>query len=526
MVLTGRNFIGGEMSAAGSATFQAFDPKRGVDFQPRFHEATKAEIDQALRAANVAFDDYGARDAAERALFLDAIADAIISLGDELIERASAETALPHERLIGERTRTANQLRMFAELLREGFWVEASIDRAIPDRKPLPKPDLRRMLIPLGPVAVFGASNFPLAFSVAGGDTASALAAGNPVVVKAHPAHPGTSELVAQAILTASRTAGMPAGVFSMIHGAGHHVGLALVEHPLTQAVAFTGSLRGGRALFDAAARRSHPIPVYSEMGSINPVFVLPGALKERTRAIAEGLKQSVTLSVGQFCTCPGLVVGLEGAEFESIAEELMELFRNTPPGTMLQTGILHSYEQRLAELGQIPYVEVTHSKEPAAQAETQAVAAVLSTNAATFLEHPTLREEVFGPATILVRCSTPDELMEVARRLEGHLTATIHAAADDLVEFKSLVSVLTSKAGRLIFNGFPTGVEVCPSMVHGGPYPATTDARSTSVGTTAIKRFARPICYQDFPQDLLPVELRDDNPRDIWRLVDGKWAC
>jgi alpha-ketoglutaric semialdehyde dehydrogenase len=377
----------------------------------------------------------------------------------------------------------------------------------------------------LGPVAVFGASNFPFAYSVAGGDTSSALAAGNPVVVKAHPAHPGTSELVARAIVLAIRDTGMPAGVFSMVHGEGHEIGLALVRHPQTQAVGFTGSLAGGRALFDEAARRPQPIPVYAEMGSTNPVFVLPGALRERGGAIASGLKQSVTQGAGQFCTCPGLVVGIGDSQFAQFHETLSELFRETTPTTMLHPGILRNYEQRLSELRQIPAVDLIRSQASANAEKTEAAAAVLSTDAATFHAHATLGDEVFGPSTLLVRCPSATELEQIAEGLSGHLTATIHGTPDDLKEFKSLIAVLENKVGRLIFNGFPTGVEVCPSMVHGGPYPATTDGRSTSVGTAAIQRFVRPVCYQNFPTDALPTELRDDNPREIWRLVDGEWS-
>lgn len=525
MKLTGQNLIDGAYCAEGTRQFQAFDSVRGAPLEPAFYEATYAEVDRALTAATRAFYGYRARDAYERAAFLDAIAEHIEGLGDALLDRANAETALPRDRLISERTRATFQLRMFAELLREGSWVEASIDHAIPTRQPLPKPDVRRMLIPLGPVAVFGASNFPLAYSVAGGDTASALAAGNPVVVKAHPAHPGTSELVALAIVQALRDIGMPTGVFSMVHGEGYEAGLALVRHPQTQAVGFTGSLAGGRALFDEAARRQRPIPVFAEMGSINPVFVLPGAMRERSATIAEGLKQSVTQGAGQFCTCPGLVVGIGDSQFAQFHETLSELFRETTPTTMLHPGILRNYEQRLSDLRKIPAVDVIRSQSAADDGKTEAAAALLSTDASTFFAHASLGEEVFGPSTLLVRCSLATELEQIAEGLGGHLTATIHGTPKDLKEFKNLIAILENKVGRLIFNGFPTGVEVCPSIVHGGPYPATTDSRSTSVGTAAIQRFARPICFQNFPADALPVELRDDNPRQIWRLVDGQWS-
>jgi NADP-dependent aldehyde dehydrogenase len=413
---------------------------------------------------------------------------------------------------------------MFAEVVREGSWVEASIDHAEPERKPIPKPDLRRMLVPLGPVAVFGASNFPLAFSVAGGDTASALAARCPVVVKAHPAHPGTSELVARAVSSAVEEAGLPAGVFSLIQGASPSVSLAVVEHAATKAVGFTGSLRAGRALFDAAARRPEPIPVYAEMGSTNPVFALPDALRQRAEEFAEGLKQSVTLGVGQFCTNPGLVVGLRGEALERFLARADELFAAAPPGTMLHAGILKTYEENVGRLRHLGF----KSSRPTATPDescTQASAYLFSTDASVFLEHRELSEEVFGPTTVVVACETADQLRQVVENLEGSLTATIHGTPDDLREFAWLVPLLANKAGRLVFNGFPTGVEVCASMQHGGPYPATTDARSTSVGTAAIKRFARPVCYQNFPQEALPVELRDENERGIWRLVNNHWS-
>jgi NADP-dependent aldehyde dehydrogenase len=401
--------------------------------------------------------------------------------------------------------------------------AEATIDHAEPERKPLPKPDLRRMLVPLGPVAVFGASNFPLAFSVAGGDTASALAAGNPVVVKGHPAHPGTSELVARAVAAAVQETGMPAGLFALVQGQSPLVSLAVVEHPRTKAVGFTGSLRVGRALFDAAARRPEPIPVYAEMGSINPVFVLPGALREQGGELAEGLKQSVTLGTGQFCTNPGLVVGLRDEAFEQFLDKADELFAAAPPGTMLNRGLLRSYTEGVERLRR--FTSRATGADAADESRTQAAAYIFSTDAATFLDNQELGEEVFGPSTLVVGCEGMDELRSVAEQLEGALTATIHGTPEDLREYAWLVKALEQKAGRLVFNGFPTGVEVCAAMQHGGPYPATTDARSTSVGTAAIKRFARPLCYQNFPPEALPPELRDENPRRLWRLVDNSWT-
>jgi NADP-dependent aldehyde dehydrogenase len=392
----------------------------------------------------------------------------------------------------------------------------------VPDRKPLPKPDIRRLLIPIGPVAVFGASNFPLAFSVAGGDTASALAAGCPVVVKAHPAHPATSEIAARAVIDAAAAAGMPPGVFSLIQSTRNNVAIALVQHPHTRAVGFTGSLRAGRALFDAAARRPSPIPVYAEMGSVNPVFLLPAALAERAEAIAEGLAASVTLGVGQFCTNPGMVVGVASESFDRFVRRLESLMRDARPGTMLYPALLRSYEAGVLRLSAVDGTTIVRASAGGQGQESCALPALFDTTAQTFLQHPELSEEVFGPSTVVVRCGSREEMDAVARRLDGQLTATIHGTPADLTGHAWLVSILEDKAGRLIVNGFPTGVEVCEAMQHGGPYPATTDSRTTSVGTAAIHRFARPVAYQDFPQSSLPAELQDANPRGIWRLVDG----
>jgi NADP-dependent aldehyde dehydrogenase len=525
MELHGQNIIAGELSEGGGRKFPAFAPAEGKHIEPQFEEAGAEQVNEALEAAEAAFHTYRQLPADQRASFLDAIAEEILALGDDLIERAHTETALPKERLTGERGRTMNQLTMFAQLVREGSWVDARIDRAQPDRQPLPKPDLRRMLIPIGPVAVFGASNFPLAFSVAGGDTASALAAGCPVVVKAHPAHPGTSELIAQAIVAAAKKTSIPAGVFSMLQGRGHEVGVALVKHPLTKAVGFTGSLRGGRALLDVAAARPDPIPVYAEMGSTNPVFILPGALRERGAAIAEGLKNSVTMGVGQFCTNPGVAVGLNSENLSQFTRKLGELIADVLPGTMLYPGILQSYEQGVKHLGEIPGVNKVQSNHTAVLNRTEARAALFTTDSPTFQQHRKLGEEVFGPSTVVVSCDSRDEMETIARNLEGHLTATIHGTEEDLAEYRSLVAILENKVGRLLFNGFPTGVEVCASMQHGGPYPATSDSRSTSVGTAAILRFARPVCYQNFPQAALPVELQNANARGIWRLVDNQFT-
>jgi NADP-dependent aldehyde dehydrogenase len=513
---------------AGRAAFQGRNPATGEALEGDYYEASTAEIDAAARSAERAFEPYASLPAERRAEFLRAIAQQTLGLGESLLARAEAETALPAGRLENERARTISQILLFAELIEEGSWVGARIDRAIPDRKPQPRPDLRRMRIPVGPVAVFGASNFPLAFSVAGGDTVSALAAGCPVVVKAHPAHPGTSELSASAIRRAARETGMPEGVFAMLHGTSPEVGITLVTHPAIRAAAFTGSLRAGRTLYDAASLRPEPIPVFAEMGSSNPVFLLPGALQERGEAIARGFAASVTLGSGQFCTNPGLVVLVDSPSPAATAflQSAGTLLAGTAAGTMVHAGIKTAYDQSVAEVTRVPGVRVAaRSQTPGAHPATEAHAALFLTNAQTYLEKPELSAEIFGPASIAVSCASRPEMVRLARSLHGHLTATIHGTEKDLADFSELVGVLRRKAGRLIFNGFPTGVEVCHAMHHGGPYPATTDARETSVGSAAIDRFARPVCYQDFPQSALPEELRNENPRGIWRLVDGAFS-
>ncbi len=524
MNITGQQLTGYESSSDGTSTFQAVNPETGEMLPVHFHEAIKSEIDRAVRKAEAAFNEYRNYSGADKAALLDKIGEEIMELGDVLIERCMQETGLPEARLKGERGRTVNQLKLFASLLREGSWVDARIDTAIPDRAPVPKPDIRQMQIPLGPVGIFGASNFPLAFSVAGGDTASALAAGCTVVVKAHPAHPGTSELVGRAILKAALSLGLPDGLFSLVQGASHETGQELVAHPLIKAVGFTGSFRGGKALFDTAARREEPIPVFAEMGSINPVFVLPGALKERKEKIAQGLAASVTLGVGQFCTNPGLVTLLDSSDSSDFIEKTGELLAASQPGTMLTSAIRESYVSGIDHFSSVPGVKVVAQGHVDDGSPTKGTAFLLQTSGANFLANENLAEEVFGPSTLAVTSEDRDEMMKLAENLQGHLTATIHGTEQDLEEYADLVSLLERKAGRLIFNGFPTGVEVCHSMMHGGPWPATTDSRSTSVGTAAIRRFTRPVSYQDFPQQSLPDELKDHNPLNIWRLVDGEF--
>ena len=470
-------------------------------------DATPAEIDRAVTAADDCVESLASARPEQIAKVLDTIAAEIEALGDELIECASCETALPTARLTGERARTTSQLRLFASLVRDGSWKNVQIDRALPDRQPARRPDLRRTVIPIGPVAIWTASNFPLAFSVAGGDTASALAAACPVVVKGHPGHPGTSELTAHAVAKAIAETGLPAGIFSLLQGVSPEVSLQLVQHPKIAAGAFTGSLRAGRALFDAAARRSVPIPFFAEMGSVNPVFLLNEALAERSEAIADGLFQSVTLGVGQFCTCPGLVVAVEGEPLDRFAQALRRRFEQSARGTMLTEAIARSYRDAAARVASIPDVRASILETSA----LEGAPILFETSDQTFLKHDELRHEIFGPATVLVHCNSPARMLDVARNLEGSLTATIHGTNPDLEDNRPLLATLGRKAGRLVFNGFPTGVEVCASMQHGGPYPATTDPRFTSVGTAAIRRFARPVCFQDCPPEFLPPELRDN---------------
>lgn len=520
MHLHGQNFIGFSRSGQGNATYQGVDPATSQELGTVFVDATETELDRAAQLAAEAFETYRQTTPEQRSDFLEAVADRLEADGDAIVRQADAETALGETRLKGELARTTGQLRIFARLVREGSWVDARIDHDDPDRQPLPKPDVRRMLAPLGPVAVFGASNFPLAFSVAGGDTASALAAGCPVIFKAHPAHPGTSELVGRILSGAAQEAGLPDGTFSLLHGRSHEVGLALVRHHAVRAAGFTGSLRGGRALFDAAVQRPTPIPVYAEMGSVNPVFLLPGALAERGGEVASGVAGSVTLGVGQFCTNPGLVVGLESPELEVFVQEVAAQIANTEPGVMLYEGVRRAFDEETARWQRASYVEVVGSSPNTDPKGAQAF--VFTTSARTFLEQQGLQEEVFGPSTLIVKAADRAEFLEVARALAGQLTATIHGREDELVDYGDLIGALQDRVGRLIFNGFPTGVEVGHAMHHGGPYPATTDVRSTSVGTAAIYRFARPICYQDFPQAALPPELQDSNTHGVLRLVDG----
>ncbi len=506
---------------SGSATFEARNPTTGEQLAGTFTTATAEQVDLACELARAASRAFRSTTPEARAAFLEAIAEELLALGNVLVERAVAETGLPPGRIEGERGRTVGQLRMFASALRAGRFFGVTMDTPLPDRKPLPRPSLATVRIPVGPVAVFGASNFPLAFSVAGGDTASALAAGCPVVVRAHPAHPGTAELAGRAIQQAASRTGMPEGVFSLLTGAGYDLGEAVVTHPSIRAVGFTGSRNGGLALAALAAERVVPIPVFAEMSSVNPVFVLPGALRERAEAIGKGLAASILLGVGQFCTNPGIVFGIEGPEWESFQGAAGDAVRSAPAATMLHSGIAEAYLAAASDLAR--HGDITIVAEGQKGNAGTGCALLCATTAEAFLEDPSLAEEIFGPTSLLVRCSSLEEMIAAAHALEGQLTCTLHFSREDHEAVATLLPVLEETAGRLVANGFPTGVEVGTAMVHGGPYPATTDARFTSVGTMSVERWLRPVCYQDFPEDLLPHALQTGNPLNIPRIIDGQ---
>ncbi|MFC3168147.1 aldehyde dehydrogenase (NADP(+)) [Paracoccus fontiphilus] len=496
----GKHLIAGEW-LTGEGTFRSA-PAQGTAHE--FSAGTADLVNRACEAAEEAFAAYAATSREDRARFLDAIADEIEARAEAITAMGTAETGLPEARLNGERGRTTGQLRLFADHIRKGDYLDRRHDPALPDRQPLPRPDLRLIQRPIGPVGVFGASNFPLAFSTAGGDTASALAAGCPVVVKGHPAHPATGEIVAEAVHAAIRSTGMPAGVFNFIHGNTHHVGAALVQHPLIKAVGFTGSLRGGRALFDLCAARPEPIPFFGELGSINPGFVLPQALAARGAKIAEGWAGSLTMGAGQFCTNPGLVVMPKGVLAEAFAKAAGDALAKIGPQVMLSDGIAEAYRAGADRAAGV----ATPIFEGASEGRN-ALPAIYKTTAEEFLRDHTLAEEVFGPLGVIVTVSGEDQMLDVAEALEGQLTATLHLDDGDMDLARRLMPVLERKAGRILANGWPTGVEVADAMVHGGPYPASTNFGATSVGTMAIRRFLRPVSYQNIPEALLPEDLR-----------------
>jgi NADP-dependent aldehyde dehydrogenase len=520
MTLTGNMLIGQQAISGNREAIHGIDPATDLPLEPAYHGGSGDHVEQACALAWSALDSYRATSLDARAEFLETIASEIEALGDELIDRAVAESGLPRPRIQGERGRTCQQLRTFARTVRAGEWLDVRVDSALPERQPLPRPDLRQRQVPLGPVAVFGASNFPLAFSVAGGDTASALAAGCPVIVKAHGAHPGTSELVGQAVARAVKLCGLPEGVFSLLYGSGREVGIALVSDPRIKAVGFTGSRSGGMALCKAAQARPEPIPVYAEMSSINPVLLFPAALESRTEALAQGFVASLTQGAGQFCTNPGLVIARQGPALERFINAAADHLRRSPAQTMLTPGIFNAYEAGVGSLAEHAQIVATGAR---GETPNQCQAHLFVTQASDFLADPALQAEMFGAASLIVQCADDGQIRQVLEHLEGQLTATLHLDDADVESARALLPTLERKAGRLLVNGWPTGVEVCDAMVHGGPFPATSDARSTSVGTAAILRFLRPVCYQDFPDALLPAALKHGNPLQLRRLLDGQ---
>ena len=524
-MLKGYNLLGTEESSEGGQSLQAFSPVNCESLPANFTIATTNEINKAVAKAVAAFVLYKNSTAESRAIFLETIAAEIMAAGDELIQRAILETGLPEARLLGERGRTTGQLQLFANLLREGSWVEAVIDTAMPERKPLPRADLRKMQVPIGPVLVFGASNFPFAFSTAGGDTASALAAGNPVIVKAHPSHLGTNEIVGAAINRAVKKCNLPDGVFSFVIGDGIITGMQLVKHPGIHAVGFTGSYTAGISIYKAAINeRETPIPVYAEMSSINPVLLLPSRLQQETDTIATQVAASVLLGAGQFCTNPGLLLLLESRATVNFIQKIKELFAAAPAATMLNPGICRAYYAGRQAMSGQKGVSVLLAAEEMSETH-KAAPTLLQVSANDFIDNPKLQHEIFGPTTLLVTCKNETALLQAVECLKGQLTGTVMANKQDIESFSGTISSLAAKVGRLIYNGVPTGVEVSHAMQHGGPFPSTTDARSTSVGADASKRFVRPLCLQDCPQEFLPDALKNDNPLGIMRKVNGVFS-
>jgi len=523
-MINGQNYIGNTLSAKGKVTYTTFNPRLNLKNPWTFFEASEEELEDAVQLASRASELYQRVPGKKRAAFLRTIADEIEALGNELIETYMAESGLPEGRAKGERGRTVGQLRMFGDLLDEGNWVEASIDTAIPDRTPVPKPDLRKMLTPIGPIVVFGSSNFPLAYSTAGGDTASALAAGCPVIVKSHPMHAGTGELVASAIVAAVKACEIPDGVFSNLNSSDIQIGQQLVRHPLVKGVGFTGSIAGGTALHKLSIERKEPIPVFAEMGSVNPVVILPSALKENAEHWASTYAASITLGTGQFCTNPGLILTREGNGLDTFLETLGQEILNKEAGLMLHPDIHRKYEEGHKEMTVQEGTSVVADYQEKT-APNYARPKILTVAGQAFFANLNLHKEVFGPFSLVVRCKDLEEMKNIISELEGQLTGTIIGNEEELKHNSALVAQLQGRVGRLIFNGVPTGVEVCTSMVHGGPFPATTDSRFTAVGSDAIRRWVRPISYQDWPDELLPDRLKNGNPLGIRRMVNGEFT-
>ncbi len=523
-MLTGKNQIGTQQIANGTKYYQTINPITNTANPQLFIEATSEEIGLATALAHDAFTSFQKCSSGSKAAFLNAIADEILALDEDLLNIYILETGLTKGRAEIERGRTLGQLRSFAILLEEGDWVEATIDTALPDRLPLPRTDIRKMLHPLGPVVVFGSSNFPFAYSTAGGDTTSALAAGCPVIVKSHPMHAGTSELVAGAVIRAAQKTNMPNGVFSNLNSSGIEVGQQLVKDPLVKAIGFTGSLKAGRALYDLAAARPEPIPVFAEMGSINPVVVLPEMLKQSGEAWAQAFAGSITLGTGQFCTNPGLLIGIAGDDLNNFGRVLSEAIEKIAPTSMLHPNIHANFNSGKTKLKEQVGVNVI-AEYKAEVAPNFAAQMVLKVDGTTFLNNPTLHQEVFGPFSILVACENSEELIQILSNLEGQLTGTILGTENEIKQNINLIDALKERVGRIVFNGVPTGVEVCPAMLHGGPYPASTDARFTAVGIHAIKRWVRPISFQNCPDAILPEALQNSNPLKLMRLVNKQWT-
>ena len=514
--------IGNSYTKNTNTVSKAINPVTGKPLEGEFYNAELDDVDKGCILSQNIFPTYSEISNHKRAVFIEEIAIQIMNLGEDLIERCCLETGLPEQRIIGERGRTIAQLNMFGKLIRDGSWLEASIDTANQDRLPIPKPDLRRMLIPMGPVVVFAASNFPLAFSTAGGDTASALASGNPVIVKAHSSHLGTSTLIAIAIKRAAKNCSIPDGVFSMFYGSGKIIGQALIKHPSVKAAGFTGSRNAGRLLFNIASNRQEPIPFFAEMGSINPTIIFPNVLKKKSKEIASALANSINLGAGQFCTNPGLILVIKTKENDRFFNYLNDAISVSQPSVMLNEKICESYESNKNNLLDDP--DVTLLAESAINNDNLNIGlpTIAYVDADKFLQNSKLSNEIFGPFSLVVLCSDRKELQEVVNKMEGQLTASVFSETKEISEYKTIINILNHRVGRVIFNGVPTGVEVCDSMQHGGPYPASSDSRFTSVGTHAIKRFTRPISYQNLDDEFLPAELQNKNPLNIWRIVNG----